>query len=146
MKRNIFITALITIASFLAVGYIGCTKSTDTDKCATVTCQHGGTCYKGNCTCPTGYTGSYCEKRICEANNTAQVRFSNRTGSSKTYSVLWDGSVITTLGPGAVSDYYTVAAGAHTLHFMVANSSSEACTQSTPNLAVCETMEYWCTN
>jgi hypothetical protein len=144
MLRYITFTSLFTLALFSTVMYVSCVK-TDTDKCATVTCQHGGTCSGGVCYCTSDYTGTNCEKRKCEANNTAQVRFSNKTGTSLTYSVVWDGSTLTTIGPGSTSDYYTVAAGTHTLHFMIANSSNEACTISSPVLAVCDAEEYWCT-
>jgi hypothetical protein len=120
MVRSIFITAMVTVGLFSVVAYTGCVK-TETAKPSTSTTQP------------------------CESNNTAQVRFVNKTGSSTTYSVVWDGSTLTTVAPGATSDYYTVAAGQHTLHFMIANSTSEACTQSTPNLAKCTSMEYWCT-
>ncbi len=144
MIRSIFLTTIITLALFSTVVYTGCDK-TETDKCANVSCKNGGSCNNGTCYCPSGYTGTNCEKRLCEANNTAQVRFSNKTGTSQTYSVVWDGSVLTTLAPGSVSDYYTVAAGNHTLHFMIANTTNEACTQSTPVLTVCGSQEYWCT-
>jgi hypothetical protein len=145
MLRYITLTAFVTLSLFSIVLYSGCIKSTTTDKCAGITCSHG-TCNSGVCSCYSGYTGTYCDKRTCEANNTAQVRFQNKTGASKTYSVVWDGSTLTTLAPGATSEYYTVAAGTHTLHFMYANTTTEACTQSSPVLAVCSSMEYWCTN
>jgi hypothetical protein len=144
MLRYITLTAFVTLSLFSLVLYSGCIKSTATDKCAGITCTYG-TCASGVCTCYSGYTGTYCDKRICEVNNTAQVRFQNKTGTSQTYSVVWDGSTLTTLAPGSTSDYYTVAAGTHTLHFMIANTSNEACTQSTPVLAVCASQEYWCT-
>jgi hypothetical protein len=121
MVRSIFITAMVTIGLFSVVAYTGCVKTETAPSTTTTTTQP------------------------CEKNNTAQVRFVNKTGSSTTYSVVWDGSTLTTVAPGATSDYYTVAAGQHTLHFMIANSTSEACTQSTPNLAKCTSMEYWCT-
>jgi hypothetical protein len=141
MLRSILLSALLTIGVFGAVTYSSCVL----DKCSSVTCQNGGSCKDGNCICPSGYTGSNCETRTCEANQTAQVRFVNKTGTSQTYSVLWDGSVITTVAPGATSSYYTVAAGQHTLLFKIANSNTEACTQSTPVLLACSSMEYWCT-
>src|SRR5688572_25142988 len=125
MGKSILITAIATLGIFLSVMYTSCSK----DACESVTCSNGGTCVDGKCICPTGYTGTYCEKRTCEANNTAKVRFQNKTGSSLTYSVVWDGSTLTTIGPGVTSEYFTVAAGQHTLHFMVANSGNqEACT------------------
>ncbi|MBZ0100148.1 MAG: calcium-binding EGF-like domain-containing protein [Taibaiella sp.] len=143
MQRLILVSALVVTTVFGLALYTGCTKPVD--ECEGVSCKNGGTCSNGTCLCPSDYTGPRCETRKCEANETARVRFINKTGTSQTYSVLWDGSVITTLGPGATSEYYTVAAGLHTLHFKIANSSTEACTISTPNLAVCSSMEYWCT-
>lgn len=143
MKNLVFATVLIVSVIMGGMLYSGCTKSTD--ECENITCKNGGACVNGTCSCPTGYTGSRCETRSCEADNTAKVRFMNKTGTSQTYSVVWDGSVITTLGPGANSEYYTVSAGMHTLHFKIANSIVEACTQSSPNLVVCSSMDYWCT-
>ena len=142
MLRYILLTGIFTICLFSLAFYTGCTK-TETDKCADITCKYG-TCANGVCTCYAGYTGTLCDKKLCEVNNTARVRFQNKTGSSLTYSVVWDGSTLTTLAPGQTSDYYTVAAAQHTLHFMVANSTQEACTQSSPVLTQCMDHEYWC--
>lgn len=141
MLRYVLLTGIFTLCLFSLTFYTGCTK---TDECADITCKYG-TCADGICTCYAGYTGTLCDKRLCEVNNTARVRFQNKTGSSLTYSVVWDGSTLTTLGPGQTSEYYTMSASAHTLHFMVANSTQEACTQSTPVLAQCMDQEYWCT-
>ncbi len=145
MYRYILFSVLLTIGAFGAVLYTGCTKDETTDKCANVACKYG-TCTDGICKCYTGYTGTLCDKKLCEANNTARVKFENKTGSSLTYSVVWDGSTLTTLAPGQVSEYFEVAAGQHTLHFTIANSGGqEACTQSTPVLAQCTDNSYWCT-
>lgn len=141
MKRIITLAASVTLAVFFLTAYVACTK----DSCADVTCQHGGTCSGGNCSCPSGYTGTHCETQTCAANNTASIQFSNRS-ANKTYSVVWDGSVITTLAAGVTSDYFTVAAGQHTLEFRYSNSSTDACTLSTPNVAQCSSTVYWCSN
>lgn len=140
--RNIILTVLLTVSAFALVVYTSCSTK---DKCDSITCVYG-TCSEGVCTCYSGYTGTLCDKRLCEANNTARVRFLNKTGSSLTYTVVWDGSTLTSVGPGGTSDYYTVAAGQHTLHFMVTNGGGqEACTESSPVLVVCKDQEYWCT-
>jgi hypothetical protein len=77
-------------------------------------------------------------------NNTGNVQFSNRSSGS-TYDVLWDGYIITTLAPGVTSDFFVVAAGAHTLVFRYSNTSNNSCTPSTPSVAQCSSMVYWCT-
>ena len=141
MKRAVVLAALFTLAAFGITSYLACTK----DACASVTCQHGGTCTGGNCSCPTGYTGTHCETQACAANNTAQVQFSNRS-ANKTYSIIWDGSVMTTISAGVTSSYYTVAAGTHTLEFRYSNSTDDACSISSPVMAQCSSMVYWCGN
>jgi hypothetical protein len=142
MKRYILLSAFATIGIFSATLYSACTK----DPCKDVSCKNGGTCKAGSCICPSGYTGSRCETVVqgCVVNNTAIVQFSNRSTGS-TYSIVWDGSVMTTLAPGVNSQTYTVAAGAHTLEFKLSNGSTSACTPSTPVLAQCSSMVYWCT-
>ena len=82
----------------------------------------------------------------CQSNNTATVTFENRSASNKTYTVVWDGSNLTTLAPTQKSQAYTVAAGVqHTLTFKVTNSSALACSTSSPTLAQCSSNNYWCT-
>ena len=141
MKRSIALTAFFTLAIFVLVSYLSCTK----DPCSGVTCQNGGTCNSGNCSCPSGFTGSRCETQTCAANNTAWVQFSNRSASS-TYSIIWDGSVITTISAGVTSSYFVVSASMHTLEFRYSNSTNDACTVSTPSPAQCSSMVYWCGN
>jgi hypothetical protein len=55
--KHIVFTAFLTISAFCAIFYSSCTK----DKCKDVVCQNSGTCSEGNCTCPTGVTGTNCE-------------------------------------------------------------------------------------
>jgi hypothetical protein len=61
--RTILLTAVITATLFCATLFTACTKtdSTPPDLCTGVTCLHGGSCYNGICSCPSGYTGTYCE-------------------------------------------------------------------------------------
>jgi hypothetical protein len=143
MKRHIYLTILFVLAIFSATLYTACTK----DACKDVSCKNGGSCNGGSCVCPTGYSGTRCETKVlsCVTNNTAEVQFSNRS-SSATYTIMWDGYIITTLAAGATSSTYTVASGQHTLEFRYSNSSTSACTPSTPVLAQCSSMEFWCTN
>ena len=73
----------------------------------------------------------------CRTNNTATVTFENRS-ANRTYDILWDNARVTTLGPGVTSPSFSVAAGVqHTLEFRVSNTTTLACTRSTPTLAQC---------
>jgi len=81
----------------------------------------------------------------CERHNTATVQFENRSNSNTTYDVIWDGSKRTTIAPGTKSQIYTEAAGQHSLHFKITNTNWSACTPSSPVLAQCSEMLYWCT-
>jgi len=83
----------------------------------------------------------------CEQNNTASVAFENRSTSSKTYTVIWDGSNLETLAPGVKGEKHTVAAGVqHVLVFRVSNTSQNACSPSMPTPAQCSSTSYWCDN
>lgn len=56
-SKLVALSALLTLGSFSAILYTSCTK----DACKGVTCQNGGVCDGGTCTCPTGYEGTNCE-------------------------------------------------------------------------------------
>lgn len=83
----------------------------------------------------------------CELNNTAQVRFENRSAGNRSYDIVWDGiRTASGLAPGQSTDPITVAAGvAHTLRFQLANSATLACNQASPVLTQCSSQVYWCT-
>ena len=56
--KHIALAAILTVGAFSAVMYSSsCTK----DKCKDVTCQNGGVCSDGVCTCAIGYEGTNCE-------------------------------------------------------------------------------------
>ena len=57
-KQSLF-TAFILSAIFGTTIFLACEK----DPCTDQTCQHGGSCGYGVCTCPTGYDGPSCENR-----------------------------------------------------------------------------------
>lgn len=82
----------------------------------------------------------------CQANNTATVRFENRSNINAAYDIIWDGSTILTLPAGQISNPYTVAASVqHRLTFTYTNTGGRlACATSTPTLAQCSNMTYWC--
>jgi hypothetical protein len=143
MIRSVITTALTTLLLFASVLYTGCFKDA-LDPCAKVTCQNGGTCSGGSCDCPTGYTGTYCEKRTCEVNETAEIYFKNNSLTHTTYYVLFDGLNYCTIAPGESSQKFTVAAGEHTLQFMQSNNNQAACSASSPNIAKCYSGYYNC--
>lgn len=57
--KYIALSAFLTLSAFCAVLYSSCTK----DECKDVTCQNGGVCSGGNCTCVVGYEGTRCETK-----------------------------------------------------------------------------------
>lgn len=57
--KQFALTAFLTVSAFCAVVYTSCNK----DECKDVTCQNGGTCSAGVCSCPTGYEGTNCETK-----------------------------------------------------------------------------------
>jgi len=55
--KRIAFAAILAVGASSAAFYTSCNK----DKCKDVTCQNGGTCSDGNCTCMTGYYGTTCD-------------------------------------------------------------------------------------
>jgi hypothetical protein len=71
-----------------------------------------------------------CEKEM----EFVKVVFKNRLVTNRTYNIVWDGSIITSLAPQADSDTFTVQPGSHILVFKVANSNFTACAPSNPSI------------
>lgn len=62
--RAFFTPVLTILCAFSALFYSSCRNGGSSpflDKCASISCAHGGTCDKGNCVCPAGYDGVNCE-------------------------------------------------------------------------------------
>ena len=57
LLKRIALAAFLTAGTFCAVLYTSCSK----DECKGVTCNNGGTCSGGLCTCTTGYEGASCD-------------------------------------------------------------------------------------
>ena len=55
--KHIALVTFLSIGAFCAVMYTSCSK----DACKGVTCNNGGTCSGGNCTCVAGYYGVSCD-------------------------------------------------------------------------------------
>ena len=82
----------------------------------------------------------------CEANQTAEVRFTNLSTTNSTHDVIFDGSKIATVAPGDTTAFFTVTANIeHTLQFKFTNTSDPACNESNPILAQCSFHIFWCT-
>lgn len=64
LRGNVFLTVIITLLSFLSVGYVACNKDETTpsvDLCDKMSCKNGATCFKGICTCTAGFEGDTCQ-------------------------------------------------------------------------------------
>jgi len=68
--KVILFSGVLTVMSFGAIVFSACTKV----KCENVTCQNGGSCSNGVCSCPTGYTGTFCETAA-----TSAISYKNNT-------------------------------------------------------------------
>ena len=82
----------------------------------------------------------------CEANNTANVAFTNSgLGNGPSLYAEWDGADLT--GPiveGATSSTYTVSAGSHTLTFRDASTNAAVCSQGTQTVGQCTYTQFSC--
>jgi hypothetical protein len=85
------------------------------------------------------------EPPACEKNKTARVQFKNRSASNKTFTIVWDGSVIETLYPSQDSRIFTELAGRHKLVFKVSNTGAIGCNPSNPVLVACNDEVFTCT-
>jgi hypothetical protein len=101
-------------------------------------------CEKEDTTAPTNVPSSNTVPD-CERYHTARVKFKNRSASNKTLTIIWDGSVKTTIAPSQDSQVFTEAAGHHTLVFKVSNTGEIGCSQSNPVLVECHDQEFTCT-
>ncbi len=64
MKKESFLKLFLGVAVVAALALtVNSCKKTD-DPCSGITCQNGGTCNNGSCSCATGYEGSRCETEI----------------------------------------------------------------------------------
>lgn len=69
----------------------------------------------------------------CEE-ETATVKFRNRSVTNSTFTVYWDGSVIATLYPFTDSEEFEMKTGKHTLRFDISNTGETSCSPSDPIL------------
>lgn len=126
--RQIALSAMITLSAFAAVVYTSCSK----DACKGVTCNNGGTCSGGNCTCLTHFTGVHCDSLVCNNGGTYN-------GSSCTCATGYEGTYCDTLSrakflkswsasdmTGSTSVVYTanIAAGTGVTQVLIGNFSN----------------------
>jgi hypothetical protein len=78
--RVFLLTSIITISPFGTVIYTSCKK----DPCKGVTCQNGGACNNGSCSCPTGYSGTYCQNSMITFTNDAYTVINITVNGSST--------------------------------------------------------------
>ena len=80
----------------------------------------------------------------CQANNTADVRFGNRS-AILTHRIFWNGLNVAVVAPGEDSSSMTVAAGvAHRLEQRIIKTNGLACPATSPILAWCSTRLIVC--
>ena len=63
-STNVFVlTLLLSAGIFGAVVFTACNKA----NCTGIVCQNGGACANGVCTCPTGFSGTFCQTAATSA-------------------------------------------------------------------------------
>ncbi len=98
MSKTVGFAVAFTLLAFSSVTYFSCNKpdqGTTIDACNSVTCQNGGTCFKGICTCPAGFEGEFCETKstsryIGDWEVTEEITGSSkpsRIGAKQTYNI-----------------------------------------------------------
>jgi len=114
-KRSLTIAAMITIAAFAAILFAACSKN----KCAGVTCNNGGTCVSGSCSCATGFSGPRCDL--------IALYYQNNTYTN--VSITFNGTTLN-VPPGATEALYgtpgTTATGTASTHGLYGNVYSWA--------------------
>lgn len=83
--KAVLVTSILVCGSFSAVVFNACTKA----NCNNVVCKNGGTCSNGVCSCPSGYSGPFCETAA-----TSGIRYRNNTFTPISITVNGDGKVI----------------------------------------------------
>ena len=152
--KNLTEISAIFFWLMLATFVISCTKKEGCmNVCATnydATAESDDGSCKG---CDDSKAMNYCSgvasdnscKYLCELNKTGEVYFSNISNTNKTYNVIWDGVNIATIAPGQTSSTFTAAANiAHTLVFRISNTTTNACTPSTPVIPQCQKSGFNC--
>ena len=132
MRRinRIGLLTLVMLFSFLQ-----CTKE-ETKGCMDITATN----YNATATVDDGSC-----KYLCQVNQTGEVYFKNLSNTNKVYDVIWDGVNIATVAPNQSSAVFTYPASVqHTLVFRFSNTSTNACTPSTPFLTQCKKLEFNC--
>ena len=101
--KNFLLAVLFTIGLFGTVIYTSCNKST----CTGVVCQNGGLCIGSACTCPTGYSGSFCERAAL-----SYVSYRNNTFTPVNISINGTNTIIPVGGTVSFSGTYgSIASG-----------------------------------
>lgn len=119
------------------------------DPCENKLCLNGGFCEDGTCVCVNGYSGSNCQNEPptpnppCIINNSAELCITNASTVNKTYDILLDGVKIMTISPGQ-EKCAIVAAGRHLVQSFYTNTSTRACSDSSPVIVRCSKERLTC--
>ena len=97
--KQVLFTGFSVLLIFSAVIYSSCHK----DPCRNVICYNGGACSRGNCLCPTGYSGNHCQFTSIEYFNNTYTPVIITIGGSTT-TIPAGGSVIYDGTPGTYAD------------------------------------------
>ena len=101
--RTFLLTTFVCLSLSTALIYTSCNKAT----CTGIVCENNGTCSNGVCTCPSGFSGTFCETAASSV-----ITFRNNTFTPVSITINGVGQTIPVGGTVAYTGLYgTIASG-----------------------------------
>jgi len=103
--KLILLMAVVTTTLFCTIVFTSCTKKAT---CSSIICRNEGVCNNGSCTCPTGYSGPF-----CEIGATTFISYKNNTFTPVTLTITGAATKVIPVGQSVTisGSYGTTATG-----------------------------------